>query len=80
MSFTSYTPKCEEQEISSQLGIDQLVDLNGQALALPLPTARMIAYRVVKIRHHEERGIYTVFHYLELVPAEELLSFVRRGD
>ena len=68
-------PEGEEQEIPGRLGIDELVDLNGRPLALPLPTARMIAYRVVKIRHHEERGIYSVYHYLELVPARELAAY-----
>jgi hypothetical protein len=70
-------PEGEEQEIQGSLGIDELVDLNGRPLALPLPTARIIAYRVVKIRHAEERGVYSVRHYLELVPARELLQFTR---
>jgi hypothetical protein len=70
-------PEGEEQEIQGQLGIDDLVDLNGQPLALPLATARMIAYRVVKIRHHEERGVYAAYHYLELVPARELMGYTR---
>lgn len=44
---------------------------------MPLPTERMIAYRVVKIRHQENRGEDVMFHYLELVPAVELRSYVR---
>lgn len=70
-------PEGEEQEIPGRLGIDELVDLNGQSLALPLPTSRVIAYRVVKIRHNEERGIYSIRHYVELVPARELQQFTR---
>ncbi|HOX32276.1 MAG TPA: hypothetical protein PLB91_08090 [Spirochaetales bacterium] len=69
-------PEGEEQEIPGKLGIDELVDLNGRPLGLPLPSARTIAYRVVKIRHQEERGIYSIRHYLELVPARELLRYL----
>jgi hypothetical protein len=68
-------PEGESQEIDRPLGIDQLVDLNGRALALPLPSPRIVAYRVVKIRHTEERGMHSVLHYVELVPARELLAF-----
>jgi hypothetical protein len=63
------------QELEAALRIDQLVDLNGRPLPLPLSSPRTIAYRVVKIRHTEERGIHAVFHYAELVPASELLSY-----
>jgi hypothetical protein len=70
-------PEGEEQEIEGRLSIDELVDLNGRPLALPLPSARTIAYRVIKIRHSEERGVYSVYHYLELVPARELMHYVR---
>jgi hypothetical protein len=65
------------QEVPGSIGIDDLVDMNGLPLALPLPTARMIAYRVVKIRRTEERGIRSTYHYLELVPAFELVAFTR---
>jgi hypothetical protein len=70
-------PEGECQELEAPLRIDQLVDLNGRALDLPLPKARMIAYRVVKIRHTEERGTHAVFHYVELVPASELAAYCR---
>ena len=72
-------PEGEEQEIQARLQIDELVDLNGGPLALPLPTARMIVYRVVRIRHSEDRGVYAIRHYVELVPARELISFVGAG-
>ncbi|HTX72696.1 MAG TPA: hypothetical protein VMC79_07695 [Rectinemataceae bacterium] len=68
-------PDGDSQEIDEALGIDELVDLNGRRLSLPLPTPRIIAYRVVRIRHAEERGIYSVFHDLELVPAAELIAY-----
>ena len=68
-------PEGEIQELEAPLRIDELVDLNGRALPLPLRNPRVIAYRVVKIRHTEERGTHAVFHYTELVPVDELLSY-----
>jgi hypothetical protein len=65
-------PDGDNQELEAPLRIDELVDLNGKTLRPPLPTTRMIAYRVVKILHKEERGIHAVLHYVELVPASEL--------
>lgn len=70
-------PEGESQELQAPLRIDELVDLNGRRLALPLASPRVIAYRVVKIRHTEERGTHAVFHYVELVPARELTSYCR---
>ena len=68
-------PEGANQELERPLRINELVDLNGRHLSLPLPSPRIIAYRVVKIRHTEERGMHSVFHYVELVPAHELLSY-----
>ncbi len=70
-------PEGESQELEGPLAIDSLVDLNGRPLALPLSSPRVIAYRVVKIRHLEERGIHSILHYVELVPAYELLGYCR---
>jgi hypothetical protein len=70
-------PEGESQELQAPLRIDELVDLNGHSLPLPLPSPRTIAYRVVRIRHTEERGIHAVFHYVELVPARELIGYCR---
>jgi hypothetical protein len=68
-------PEGESQELQAPLRIDELVDLNGIPLALPLASPRIIAYRVIKIRHSEERGVHSVFHYVELVPAYELVGY-----
>jgi hypothetical protein len=75
--FYAVFPDGDVQEIGGPLRIDSLVDLNGRPLALPLATSRMIAYRVVKIRKKEERGEEASYHYLELVPATELLAYTR---
>jgi hypothetical protein len=68
-------PEGESQELEAPLRINELVDLNGRHFSLPLPSPRVIAYRVIKIRHTEDRGIHSVFHYVELVPADELLPY-----
>ena len=68
-------PEGESQELDAPLKIDQLVDINGRVLVLPLASPRMIAYRVVKIRRLEERGMRSILHYVELVPAVELLTY-----
>jgi len=69
-------PEGETQELPGPLRMGQLVDLNGRPLPLPLPTARMIAYRVVGIRRKEERGSLDSFHKVELVPAFELAEYL----
>lgn len=69
-------PEGDTQEIPARLTIGQIVDCNGYPLELPLPTARMIAFRVIRIRHTETRGMLDILHYLELIPAYELMDFV----
>jgi hypothetical protein len=68
-------PEGDRQELRGPLRIDELVDLNGQPLALPLPSPRIIAFRVTKIRHLEERGLHSVYHYVELMSAYELVAY-----
>jgi hypothetical protein len=54
-----------------------VVDINGNILPLPLPTNRMIAFRVARIKTSENRGGNETFHYLELLGAEELFPYSR---
>lgn len=70
-------PEGDTQEIPMRLSIDQIVDHNGYPLPLPLSSARIIAFRVAKIRHTETRGMLDILHYLELIPAYELVGYVR---
>jgi len=65
-------PDGERQETQRLLRVDEMVDMNGFTVPMPPPSARMIAYRVYKIRRTEERGELDVLQYLELVPAAEL--------
>jgi hypothetical protein len=69
-------PDGETLELESPLPFDALVDLNGRPLPLPLSTHRQIAYRVTKIRREDGRGFERSYHYLELVPAAELIAYL----
>lgn len=71
-------PEGDVQEIDGRLRIDELVDLNGRPLSLPLPTSRVIAFRVGRIAVKEERNATATYHHLELASAEELAPYVRR--
>ena len=69
-------PEGDAQEISGRLGINQLVDINGRPLDLPLATNRMIVFRVHKIKTNEHKGGAETYHYLEQLSARELLEYV----
>ena len=68
-------PEGDTQEIRRRLSINQLVDLNGNPLDLPLPTNRMIVFRVAKIKTSEYKGGNETFHYLEQISARELIEY-----
>ena len=70
-------PDGDSQEIQGRLRINQLVDLNGNPVALPLPTNRMVVYRVEKIRTNDYKGGSETYHHLEQLSAQELLEYVR---
>jgi hypothetical protein len=69
-------PDGDRQETERALRVDEMIDMNGNPLSLPLPHSRVIVYRVWKIRRAEERGELDILHYLELVPERELRTLV----
>jgi len=69
-------PEGDSQEIHRRLMLNQLVDINGNPLDLPLPTNRMIVFRVHKVRTNDHKGGSETYHYLEQVSARELLEYV----
>jgi hypothetical protein len=79
-TITIVYPEGDSREIEHELRVNQLVDLNGNPLPLPLPSARMIAYRVWKITTSTERQSEDVFYHLELVTRPELESATVRGE
>jgi hypothetical protein len=72
-------PEGDVQKISRRIPVNEIVDINGSSLPLPLPTSRMIAYRVCRIRTNENKGGNETYHFLELLSAEELIPYARRG-
>ena len=73
-------PEGDSREIEHELRVNQLVDLNGNPLALPLQSARAIVYRVWKVTTQAERHEEGTFYHLELVTRPELESVIRRGE
>lgn len=71
-------PEGDVQEIQGRLGINQIVDLNGNPLALPLASPKTIAFRVEKVTTKENRGGTETYHYLGLMSADELAPYARR--
>jgi len=67
-------PDGDTQEAVAILRINQLVDLNGNPLQMPLPTVRMIAYRVYKITTSESKGESVTRYHLELVRRDEMFE------
>jgi hypothetical protein len=68
-------PEGDSQEIRGRLALNQLVDVNGNPLDLPLPTNRMVVFRVEKIRTNDYKGGSETYHYLEQVSARELMEY-----
>jgi len=72
-------PEGDSREIEHELRVNQLVDLNGNPLALPLPSTKMIVYRVWKVSTGAERHSEQVSYHLELVTRPELESVKCHG-
>jgi hypothetical protein len=71
-------PEGDTQEISGRLSIGELVGVNGNPLPLPLPTHKMIVFRVARIKTNEYTGSSETLHFLEQMTAEELLPYAGR--
>ena len=72
-------PEGDSQEISHRLRINQMVDINGNPLSLPLSTSKMIVYRVYKISTDSNRNEDITNYHLEQVSVNELDDFVNRN-
>jgi hypothetical protein len=70
-------PEGDEQEIDHPLRINQLADLNGNVLPLPLSSAMTIVYRVVRMTTEVHKGEDIVRYHLEQLWRDELEEIVR---
>jgi len=71
-------PEGDKREISHNLRINHLVDLNGNPLELPLQNSRIIAYRVFKISMQSTRNENITNYHLELMNRMDLNAYVKR--
>ena len=71
-------PEGDKREISHNLRINQLVDLNGSPMELPLQTSKIIAYRVFKISMQSTRNENITNYHLELMNRMDLNAYVNR--
>ena len=69
-------PEGDVQEVQGRLPFNSLVDMNGNVLQPPLPTNKMIVFRVNGIKTDEKKGSSETFHFLELLSADELLEYI----
>ena len=65
-------PDGDSQEIQHKLNINDIVDLNGIQLRLPLPTAKMIAYRVYRISTKKTRNDEIREYHLDLLSRDDM--------
>ena len=72
-------PEGDSREIEHGLSVNQLVDLNGYPLQLPLANAKTIVYRVWKVSTRADRNTEDVYYHLELVTRPELESVTFTG-
>ena len=70
-------PEGDSREIEHTLSINQVVDINGFPLNLPLPTAKMIVYRVFRIATESLKGEDIVRYHLEQLWRDELEELVQ---
>ena len=80
MTATTYKlkyPEGDELEIEHSLNFNQIVDLNGNPLRLPIRSPQMIVYRVYRVSTGEERKEITIYYYLELIVGQELSGLAR---
>jgi hypothetical protein len=68
-------PEGDVQEVNGRLPFNALVDMNGNVLTPPLPTNKMIVFKVNGIKTDEKKGSSETYHFLELLGAEELLEY-----
>jgi hypothetical protein len=69
-------PEGDNREIEHSLFINQLVDINGFPLVPPLPTTRMIVYRVFRIATESLKGEDITRYYLEQLWRDEMEELV----
>ena len=68
-------PEGDTQEIEWALNFGQIVDVSGRPLSLPVPTVRMLAFRVRRISTEETRNEDITSYSLEQLFPEDLAAY-----
>ena len=68
-------PEGDTQEIQWSLRFNQIIDVSGRPARLPLPTARMLAYRVFRVSNEETRNEHITRYFLEQLFPDELAAY-----
>jgi len=71
-------PEGDTQEINGRLRLNEIVDVNGNPMPLPLKTNKIAAFVVNRISTKDYKGGSEIYHYLEQLSAQELMEYVRR--
>ena len=69
-------PEGDSIEVNHKLRINEVVDLNGIPLSVPLSTSKMIAYRVCRISTQRTRNEEITSYHLELMNKYDLREYV----
>ena len=65
-------PEGDRQEIPHSLSINQIVDINGYPLDLPLKTSKMIAFKVYRKSTEETKNEVITSFFLQQLTIMEL--------
>lgn len=68
-------PEGDTQEIDWPLRFNQLVDVSGRPLRLPVPTVKMLAYRVRRVSNEETRNEHVTRYFLEQLYPDDLAAY-----
>ena len=68
-------PEGDRQEIDWPLRFHQVVDVGGRPLQQPVPTTRMLAYRVFRISTEETRNEEITSYQLEQLLPNDLIEY-----
>jgi hypothetical protein len=75
--FKIVFPDGDKQDISHRLSINQMVNLNGYPIPLPLKTSKDLVYRVYKISTENTRNEIITNYHLEQVSIDELKYYLK---
>jgi hypothetical protein len=70
-------PEGDRQEISHTLYLNQIVDINGYPLELPIKTSKMIAFKVFRKSTEETRNEVITSFFLQQLTVFELQGMLR---